>query len=474
MPENDTLLDIDKLKELLTDVNKLELSSPHNIIKIKWPIYQFRDNGWEWSYKNVLVRSANYKLIYEPVSHKLVDFLNTYVTPELANNEKEKYTLYHNLVSILFDEFDNNQFKRAVENKNADEPCDMREKELQDVLESQVELCLYKIQNLNKVKLISTLCPIEMNNIDELIFFQTENLNVKIRKWNKTERAVFASQNAHNATYASDNYDSKSPMYTESFVEIEYTFYKDEYRGIGDKKLQQYLFRILDLIKWAIMVLSNNPYPIREGTGIINTCNPRQRDIIKRDPKLCTLLSDHSSNFVVKPEIRDKLRDLIDDYSNTLNEYNNLDYILGFFGRACLDDLDRDRLIDSVIGLEIILVQSHEQLGYQFRLHGATILSTQWDENKISLFEGEHELFWKKEELVNWFKKLYNKRSTSVHGANSEYAENEVLSTLYALAVVIKGFVYLHKKGLLHDDDHEVSKAVGNYIIDKSVLKNVD
>ncbi|BDZ68273.1 HEPN domain-containing protein [Methanobacterium ferruginis] len=467
MQKDDSTIDLDELKKLLMDFNKLELSSSH-ISRIYWPIYRFNDNLWERDSRIIFIHSKNSETISNPVVQELLDFIINNTTPGMTNDESVKYELYNNLEVILFAEFNKNELRRAVENKNADEPCNLSKEQLLNVVEKQVGLYKYKKLDINKVKLVSTLCPIEMHDIDELIFFQNENLNIKIKKWNKTERALFASKYAYKVSW---ELDIKFPMDTATFVEVEYIFSKDKYTG-SRNKLQQYLFGILDLIKWMFMVLSNNPYPIREGTCILETYNPHKIDVVRRDTNFCTI--PNNSNFIIKPEMRDKFRELIKDYYNTSNQFNDLKDALWFFGRACVDNLERDRLIDSVIGLEIILVQGHQQLGYQFRLHGATIFSTQWDNSKINLFEGEKELFWKKEELVKWFRELYSRRSSSVHGANNEYSENDVLPALYALAVIIKGIVYLNKKGLLPEDNKELSKAVQNYIIMKSVLKNDD
>lgn len=463
-------LDLDQLRRLLDEVNKLELLN-HNVRRFKLPICKFIKNGRNYCELPIFVHDKNSKNKETLVANNLLNYIKDNVIPP---NSNENVTIFYNiLIDILFDKLKKSEIKRKVENENDTTPYLLNQKQLSEVIESQVELCKFKKNGITKVKLISTICPIEMQDFKELIFVQNDKLTVKIREWSETERAIFASEISWKNL---GDLGNKSPMNLKVFAEIEYTFSKDEFDIYSNNKYREYIFGLLDLIKWTLMILSKNPYPIREGTCFLNLSNPQHIEIFKRDyNNLClTVNNGHSSHFSIYSEMENRARELFDDFQATLKEFKELIDALHFFGRACIAAQYRDKLIDSVIGLEIILVQGHEQLGYQFRLHGATVFSTQWDESKISIFEGENELFWKKENLVNWFRDTYGKRSTSVHGSKNEYTENDVAQALYSLAVIIKGIIYLHNKGLLYDKKNKLSRAVKNYVIDKSVLKNVD
>lgn len=472
MIKENTELDLDKLRDMLLKVNKVELLSCDTHLGLR-KIYHINDDSWGSSLCNIFVHSRNTKNVANQVVKDLLNFLTINVMPP-ETNEIDNLSFYISISDLLFDHLNTNEIERAVEKRNIDQPCDLNKKQLFDVVENQVKLCIHKKQGMNKLKLVSTMCPIEMNEIDEIIFLQNKSITAHIRKWNKTERAVFASKHVFNALWG---FDRKSPMEQETFLEIEYKFPQDKYDGIRDKELQKWLFRILDLIKWSLMILSKNPYPISEGTCIITTEDSTQYDMHRRDENKCTLIRGNNANLILKVEMVEMAKDLINNFCTTSNEFNDLWDALWFFGRACISTLERDQLIDSVIGLEKLLIFGSGESTYRFSLHGATIFSTRWDEN-IMLFESENGLFECKDNLLKWFRDIYGERSKSVHGGNeivNEYAK----SAICTLAVVIEGIIYLQKNKLpkiekLGENKKHIAGAVEQYVIDKAVFNHVD
>jgi len=462
--------DANKLKELLVNANKLELTSDSNIFKRNLIIYSIRDDGYESKKPNIHYGQAKWKNITKTEAEELINFLNRNITPEVAENSVDEDKLYINLINLLFDTFNENQFKKAMKNEVTEHIPYLNELQLQEVINNQVRLCEIKFKKLEIVRLTSTIC-LKLDGIDEIVFLETENLTVKIRKWDKIQRSVFATKYAYVGNWYFNN--NKSPLELETFIEIEHTFPKDKYDGINDNDLKQYLFSIIDLIKWSIMVASKYPYPITEGTTIIQSTSFDQLNTINRDNNLCTIFVS-KIGLKLDSNIAKETKRVFLDYLNIKNVFNDLDYALRFFGKACNDEFNRDKLIDAVTGLEVILLPETEQLGYQFRLHGATILYTQWNKSKLSSWENKDELFWKEENLVNWFKKLYKERSNSVHGSTYEYTEIDVVPALYALAVIISGVIYLHNKKCLNTESSKISEAVGMYVRNKAVLRNPD
>jgi hypothetical protein len=72
-----------------------------------------------------------------------------------------------------------------------------------------------------------------------------------------------------------------------------------------------------------------------------------------------------------------------------------------YFGRGCLADLDRDVLLDSIIGLEHLLVPNPGETRYRFGLNGAALLSSDPD---------------KAEAKARELRKAYDSRSSAAHG----------------------------------------------------------
>jgi len=82
-----------------------------------------------------------------------------------------------------------------------------------------------------------------------------------------------------------------------------------------------------------------------------------------------------------------------------------LDQAFFYWGRSALGELDRDRLLEAVIGLERLLVPGPGESTYRFGLHGAALLTRFGDSPKAC-----------NEEL----RSIYRKRSELAHGNPGE------------------------------------------------------
>ncbi|MGF7117169.1 hypothetical protein [Methanobacterium oryzae] len=360
----------------------------------------------------------------------------------------------------LLRQLDINEIERAIDNIDNTQPCTLNEIQLLNITEDQVKWCINKKEGIRRIKLVSTLHDLKLHELDEVILLQNNRINAKIRRWSKKERAIFMS--LHINDYLWD--DFKSPIHHDVFVEIDSEFLEED----GSIR-SGILFDMIDLIKWVFMVLSKNPMPIAEGTCIMGIEGTGITPRFRHDEK------QFGGNVIINRDMAERAKDLINAFYSTSEEFEDLWVALKFFGRACLAKLEIDSLIESVIGLEKLLV-GRDNLSYQFRLHGATIFSTRYEHSKISDFENEGALFESKDKLVNWFNKLYGKRSNFVHG-NYKETDEYAKSAIYALAVIIEGIIYLQNKGLLEyelDGKKVIYWAIGQYVIEKAVFKNID
>jgi hypothetical protein len=473
LKEANTKMDLDKLRDMILEADKFQLSSfdPDEINKRITSVYQFVENngvGVTGREISLILYDHNYKMRNIDNIPAFQDLLKYLYDHKVIKTEEFDMYFLDLIFRPLLRQLNRNEIERAVDNKENNQPCTINNIQLLNLVEWQVVWCLNSEKGIRKVNLYSILCGIELKQIDELkideiIFSKYIHINAKLRQWSKRERAVFAT--LHNKEFLWD--DFKTPTHQEVFVEIEC-----EYPLKNGFPLDE-SFKVIDLIKWSLMILAKNPIPVSEGTCIITINEMGSTIRRRRDENPCI-----PNIIVVKEEMADKIQNLINNFLSVSNKFNDLWDALRFFGRACVSTIERDSLIDSVIGLESLLVFGHGETTYKFSLHGATICSLLWEQSKISLFENEKGLFESKDNLVKWFKDLYGERSDSVHGGNeeiNEYAETAV----YALAVMIERIIYLQMKDLidinrLDPNKKVIAGAVEQYVIDKTVFKNID
>lgn len=129
----------------------------------------------------------------------------------------------------------------------------------------------------------------------------------------------------------------------------------------------------------------------------------------------------------------------------------DLDQALWHFGRACNSVLARDILLESVIGLEMILVPEAGDSTYKFSLHGSAILSDAGSTN-----------------IAKELSDLYGSRSRLAHGGREGQTEQDrARRARWLLAKAIWGIVVGISNGALRVDATKgnVAKAVKDLVL---------
>ena len=128
------------------------------------------------------------------------------------------------------------------------------------------------------------------------------------------------------------------------------------------------------------------------------------------------------------------------------------------FGRACAASSNADRLAESVIGLESLLVGSPGESTYRFKLHGTVLLSSRSPE--------------KPEDLFTKLGLMYSARASYLHGMDTGTAEELAASALLHLQLAIEAVVDLQAKGML--TGKKVTPGIERLVRDWSVKGSKD
>ncbi|MCK4623526.1 MAG: hypothetical protein KAT62_15105 [Desulfuromonadales bacterium] len=132
----------------------------------------------------------------------------------------------------------------------------------------------------------------------------------------------------------------------------------------------------------------------------------------------------------------------------------DLKQALWHWGRSSLADLDRDALLESIIGLESLLVPGSGDSRYRFGLHGAALLCTPHDNL---------------EERARDLKKLYDRRSRIAHGSRDAIT-SDANRGRRSLADAICAVIALLEAGVLEPSE-VIAEQIESIILKKSPLR---
>jgi hypothetical protein len=132
---------------------------------------------------------------------------------------------------------------------------------------------------------------------------------------------------------------------------------------------------------------------------------------------------------------------------------------LWYWGKAALTNLPRDKLLESVIGLERLLIPYPGESRYRFALHGAAILAPLRDETENTAKE---------------LRAIYDQRSTIAHGqedvGNKNQDPHEVANKAHKLlAKAIQKILQFYKSGKLTMSE-SVARQVEGLILRNAYL----
>jgi hypothetical protein len=134
----------------------------------------------------------------------------------------------------------------------------------------------------------------------------------------------------------------------------------------------EFIASALDRLKWSTMLTFGAILPIEEGPVILRgPAGWRGRTLRRSDIVVGTRSLPH---FQLTNETSKQITSRIDALRKAQKSTAELDQAVWHFGRACNASLARDILMDSTIGLELLLVPDPGETTYKLSLHGLALL----------------------------------------------------------------------------------------------------
>ena len=304
----------------------------------------------------------------------------------------------------------------------------------------------------NNKCIIKVYCPLSGAKLEGLPSANVSK-HVHLKTYTPVERCIFLSK------YSNDYFwdDFNSPLSCDLIAEMEYVF--DE--GVSGKEVIESTANDLDLVKLGIFILNKQTEPIDEGTCILDIIGRDYHDIesrIRRSNERMLRASGWPNENLLTKDLP-HLVNIISALKKQRNKYGDIKDAIWHFGRACLTPLPRDILLESVIGLDGLLVPGGGDSSYRFKLHGAVLLSND-NEKTLALY--------KKLGII------YKMRSGAAHGeSKGESLENARDARMYLSRAIFK-ISELCDKGKLPCKEKGITLATSlqRLIISKSSLIN--
>ena len=155
----------------------------------------------------------------------------------------------------------------------------------------------------------------------------------------------------------------------------------------------------VDLAKWSLMTALRQEVPLIEGTITYDLLGhdvpvPFSGRSFRRQDVTGGVGYERDENLI------DRARCLVAKAMSLRPRSKYLDQAFFYWGRSALGELDRDRLLEAVIGLERLLVPGPGESTYRFGLHGAALL-TRFGDSPEACNEDLRSIYRKRSELAH-------------------------------------------------------------------------
>jgi len=137
------------------------------------------------------------------------------------------------------------------------------------------------------------------------------------------------------------------------------------------------------------------------------------------------------TSFEFNENTTQKIRDLMPAALEWRKKSEDIRQAYWHWGRAAVTDLYRDRLLESVIGLERLLVPHAGESRYRFGLHGAALLASTRNDTL---------------DTARQLRKIYDRRSSAAHGSVEDPPTESVTAHKF-LGNAIRVILQLYEHG---------------------------
>lgn len=294
----------------------------------------------------------------------------------------------------------------------------------------------YPANNVHYIKAICPIFNIEFN-ANEIILSK----EIKIKEWSTRDRAILMSSH-HDAFLWQDDF-GRGPTFSKYFIEMELNVK-------AGASPHEAIASNIDCIKWAAMTAANSENPPSEGVCIVLTKGGTRLNSIRREDSL------KGEKYSLNQQKLDTFISLFYKFNNSVTKNYGLDKALWHFGRSCTSSIQRDILLEAVIGIDSIVSSDSRDSFYRFCLHGSALLKANDSRIDATIYE----------EL----KQIYGRRSSAAHGTGpiaNKQSDLHEKARLYLSKMIESVLILNENKTLSIDKDNEVAKAVQVFVINK-------
>jgi hypothetical protein len=263
---------------------------------------------------------------------------------------------------------------------------------------------------------------------------------ITLRSWSPREKSIFLTR-----FHTEFRWDDFAVQAASCVVEMRATVSVGEHYGSHNPSWRA-IFDKLDLLKWAVLASTVDPRPLVEGPCMILGAGGELLRSTKREERYSSGAVSLDGRTIAE------CRMLLERFRGVAANIPKLQDVVWHFGRACVAPLARDIVLDSVIGLEMMLVSGPGESRYRFSLHGATLLRGR--RNRVELYEA--------------FQNLYTQRSGAAHGASESDYDRVAADARRYLAATIRAVISLVESGQLAVTKSNIGKAVERYVLEQA------
>ena len=223
----------------------------------------------------------------------------------------------------------------------------------------------------------------------------------------------------------------------------------------GTDLIEEHIADAIDVVKWALSVEKAHAPPLVEATITYQDVLGGPLAIVgfgafRRQEAHQGIVYDLSKMDM------EKVSSLVKKARRASQELTDLKESFWYWGRACLAALERDVLVESVIGLENLLVANRGESRYRFGLHGAALLCGP-DSDKHS--------------VAKELKRLYDKRSSAVHGSSQDRIRESREAMKY-LSSAIFAVIECWERGIIVPGDRVALQIEQRILADCSLRRD--
>jgi hypothetical protein len=310
------------------------------------------------------------------------------------------------------------------------EPWEIDKNKIEKAIDDVVNFYCYEKQN------VTALCPLSRLNLQSGKSIELAS-DIKLRAMTTRDVCLLLSRHSHEYHWE----DFKKPAVVRDVAEIYFSI-KTKISHDVNAMVQDRL----DLLKWALFVALDADQPFAEGTCIIKGGLDARMGIFRRDDNM-------GVDYKIDDVTIQSCRNYIKDFRKVGGKFSDdLKSALWHFGRACVANQQRDILLESAIGLDLLFVPSDPgDSRYRFCLHGSPILSSNKNDG---------------EKLFKELRQIYDNRSKAAHGHKVKEIESLAVLARKKLAAGILRIINLIHSQEINGND-EIAKAVQRYILAK-------